>query len=68
MRRHVRGRKLGGLRDGHDVSAVVRAVRYFAMDRDMEATEALKKLMAAFGPDREWGAEERRREIKVDRL
>jgi alkylation response protein AidB-like acyl-CoA dehydrogenase len=59
---------LYGDRWSPEMMAKMRAYRYFAMDRCLEATGKVMDLMEAYGADRDWDVEKHWRDIKMNQL
>jgi alkylation response protein AidB-like acyl-CoA dehydrogenase len=59
---------LYGDRWSPEIMAKMRAYRYFAMDRCLEATGKVMNLMEAYGADRDWDVEKHWRDIKMNQL
>ncbi len=59
---------LYGDRWSPEMVAKMRAYRYFAMDRCLEATGKVMNLMEAWGADRDWDVEKHWRDIKMNQL
>jgi alkylation response protein AidB-like acyl-CoA dehydrogenase len=59
---------LYGPRWSPEMVAKMRAHRYFAMDRCLEATGKVMNLMESYGADRDWDLEKHWRDIKMNQL